>query len=220
MLRTVDMQRPDVVVIDFGISKAMSTADGGVCGTPGYIPPETWTAGKWYPKGDIFSLGVVMMQLVTDNVPDFDAKVINPATRKGVFMNGCLTLQDFTNCAATRQPSFHLLQRFSGLEDLCRGMLEKQLAARLPAPRALEHAWFTGAPPPSPLQPTLAPLLPLQGAATTLPMQRKPGPCRSSAGSTLPVQPQIAQSSLGADAADVLKARTIARIPHSVVQQQ
>eukprot|EP00971_Amphidinium_carterae_P053962 1062501-Amphidinium_carterae.1 len=40
----------------------------GVGGTPGYIPPETWSTGKWFPRGDNFSMGVTMVQL-TDRMP-------------------------------------------------------------------------------------------------------------------------------------------------------
>jgi serine/threonine protein kinase len=145
MLKTPDMNSPDVVLIDFGVSKALMTNDATPCGTPGYIPPETYRTGKWYPKGDVFSLGVVIVQLILENVPEFDAPVVFPATRKGIFLNGCSTLQEIANATFIREPALHLLQELSGLDSLVRGMLEKSVENRLRAPQALQHSWFSGA---------------------------------------------------------------------------
>lgn len=68
-----------MVLIDFGLSTAFTSNREGVCGTPGYIPPETWRrahsvdnpcaglksiwarTGVWYPRGDVFSLGIVCL---------------------------------------------------------------------------------------------------------------------------------------------------------------
>jgi len=145
MLKTPYLNNPDVVLIDFGVSKAMVTTDSFPCGTPGYIPPETFRTGKWYPKGDIFSLGVCIMQLLTDNVPEFDNPLVYPADRKGIFLNGCSTLQDAENVVSTREPAFYLLQQYLGLESLARAMLDKSPERRLRAPQALSHQWFSGA---------------------------------------------------------------------------
>lgn len=62
---------------DFGLSNITSGSSGvSLPGTPGYVPPEygqTWTATT---KGDIYSFGVVLFELITgkrpvcDNYPD------------------------------------------------------------------------------------------------------------------------------------------------------
>jgi serine/threonine protein kinase len=143
MLKTPYLNNPDVVLIDFGVSKALSTTETCPCGTPGYIPPETFKTGKWYPKGDIFSLGVCIVQILTDYVPDFENEA--PAERRGIFLNGCCTMDDACHAVCTREPSFHLLRQYVGLEGLARAMLEKTPKNRLRAPQALSHQFFSGA---------------------------------------------------------------------------
>merc|ERR1712087_1053751 len=54
------------VIIDFGLSQAFTTGTEDVCGTPGYIPPETWETGRWVPKGDIYSMSLVCFQVLSD----------------------------------------------------------------------------------------------------------------------------------------------------------
>lgn len=66
MLRDTAYDEPKVVIIDLGLSQAFSTDATGLCGTPGFIPPETWTDGLWIPKGDIYSMAVVCFQVLTD----------------------------------------------------------------------------------------------------------------------------------------------------------
>lgn len=66
-----DYKNPRPVLIDFGLSESFSQFAGKVCGTPGYIPPETWPVekGHWYPVGDVFSMGIIFFQLMTGHVP-------------------------------------------------------------------------------------------------------------------------------------------------------
>merc|ERR1719215_946436 len=67
---------PRVVLIDFGLSASFLGGSRGVCGTPGYIPPETWQTGIWHPRGDTFSMGVTFFQLMTGRVPSSDGSVV------------------------------------------------------------------------------------------------------------------------------------------------
>merc|ERR1712007_90133 len=63
-------QDPCPVIIDLGMARCwMDDEESGVCGTPGYIPPETYEGGRWFPRGDMFSMGVVVYQLLTDRIP-------------------------------------------------------------------------------------------------------------------------------------------------------
>merc|ERR1712217_587166 len=57
---------PRPVLVDTGIKKCFRSSGRVVPGTPGYIPPETWPAGVWYPRGDIYSLGVVFFQMLSE----------------------------------------------------------------------------------------------------------------------------------------------------------
>jgi serine/threonine protein kinase len=65
-----------VVLTDFGIAKivtgAQFTASGGMVGTPAYMAPEQGLGEAGDERSDIYSLGVIMFQLVTGRLP-YDA---------------------------------------------------------------------------------------------------------------------------------------------------
>jgi serine/threonine protein kinase len=67
-------QRGDVFLTDFGIAKlvagtAQFTATGAIVGTPAYMSPEQGLAGPVDHRSDIYSLGVVLYEMVTGRVP-------------------------------------------------------------------------------------------------------------------------------------------------------
>ena len=73
---------PDSVkVLDFGIAKVLAaqasastlTQAGFVCGTPGYMSPEQLRGGEVDGRTDLFSLGVVLYEMLTHKLP-FDAQ--------------------------------------------------------------------------------------------------------------------------------------------------
>jgi len=69
-----------VVLTDFGMSKILNaasdiTATGTVAGTPAYMAPEQWTDDKPDQRSDLYSLGIVLYQLVTGELPFTDETV-------------------------------------------------------------------------------------------------------------------------------------------------
>ncbi len=69
-----------VKVVDFGIAKILDpetgnakgtklTRDGFVCGTPEYVSPEQAQAKELDGRSDLYSLGVVMFQMLTGDIP-------------------------------------------------------------------------------------------------------------------------------------------------------
>ncbi|MGE5841906.1 MAG: CHASE2 domain-containing serine/threonine-protein kinase [Deltaproteobacteria bacterium] len=61
-----------VKVTDFGIAKAISssrTRTGVILGTPNYMSPEQIMGQKIDPRSDVFSLGVVLYQLLAGELP-------------------------------------------------------------------------------------------------------------------------------------------------------
>lgn len=142
MLRTENYADPQAVLIDFGVSKAMTAKDDGMAsGTPGYMPPETMQTGKWYPGGDIFSMGVVMMQLVIRRVPDEEQAM--RGIMIGIFLEGCRSIEDIKMAMLTRQPPFQLINpAWPALRQLIMRCLGKDMRSRPKAPAVLKDPWF------------------------------------------------------------------------------
>merc|ERR1719440_2057779 len=107
MLKTAEYHKPEVVIIDFGLLQTAASDVALVSGTPGYIPPEVWETGRWYPGGDMFSMGVVVMQMILKRVPPHH----NPPQKcevlpSGIFTEGASKLRDAALVAKKREPPF------------------------------------------------------------------------------------------------------------------
>ncbi len=65
-----------VVLTDFGIAKIVTgiqfTASGGMVGTPAYMAPEQGLGDAGDERSDLYSLGVILFQLITGKLP-YDA---------------------------------------------------------------------------------------------------------------------------------------------------
>ncbi len=66
-----------IVLTDFGIAKIVTgiqfTASGGMVGTPAYMAPEQGLGDQGDERSDIYSLGVILFQLCTGQLP-YDAE--------------------------------------------------------------------------------------------------------------------------------------------------
>eukprot|EP00928_Gymnodinium_smaydae_P080760 TRINITY_DN6439_c0_g1_i2.p1 TRINITY_DN6439_c0_g1~~TRINITY_DN6439_c0_g1_i2.p1 ORF type:complete len:518 (-),score=85.80 TRINITY_DN6439_c0_g1_i2:192-1745(-) len=153
MLKTANMQNPEVVVVDIGVATSLSDVDGAIAGTPGYQPPETVETKRWYAGGDVFSLGVVVFQVFTDKVPWASAPSLSRSpsrvseARRGLFLEGTRTLADIYHATMTREPPFNLMSQRCSDEfvDFTRHMLRKPLRGRPRPSRALHHPWLLAA---------------------------------------------------------------------------
>jgi len=140
MLRTPNYHQPNIALADFGIAQMVAADSGRVLyGTPGYIPPEVWSTRTWFPRSDIFSMGVVVMQMIMNITSDTCS-----GTPNGIFTEDTSTYRDVATATKTRQPPFHLMPpEFPGLVALARKLLEKSLRKRPMVPQLLGDPWFT-----------------------------------------------------------------------------
>jgi serine/threonine protein kinase len=63
-----------VKLTDFGISRLVTeasslTTENAIIGTPGYMSPEQFQSQKLHPRSDLFSIGVVLYEIVTGQRP-------------------------------------------------------------------------------------------------------------------------------------------------------
>jgi serine/threonine protein kinase len=131
MLKTANYHEPSVVLIDFGIAQKEGTKHSITYGTPGYIPPEVWQSHVWYTAGDLFSLGVTMLQMLIDRTPSIE----DPGC--GIFVGNAFGLKDIAVATHTQQPPIHLIPpRYHHLKSVISQVLSKD-ASKRPSAREL-----------------------------------------------------------------------------------
>lgn len=129
MIKNNDLRNPQLAIIDFGLAHVCA-GPGEAGGTPGYVPPETNARHIWYPKGDIFALGVAFFQLLADKTPN------EKLGKFGVFQEGFRTLDDVVRFTATRPLPLHLIEKeYPGVMSWLPNMCNKE---KKPRPRALQ----------------------------------------------------------------------------------
>lgn len=150
MLKHPDFRTPHIVLIDLGLATVMAQEGRGFpVGTPGYIPPETWSTNKWYPRGDIFSMAVTLLQLAIDRVPDPERHVCGIFQEVAMVPNAAAMMQMVAHATHTVVPPVHLVPaQMPGFRKLLALCLEKDRNVRPRAPQALADNWFSGNPTP------------------------------------------------------------------------
>jgi len=145
MLKTKDLWQPQVVIIDFGLALPVgSLPDEKKRGTMGYIPPETYETKQWHPQGDVFSMGVVMAQLLLYVVPVSPSR---GSVRCGAFTAGVHTSGDVRRTTSTRHlhplVAEMLPMDYTGLTNLFPKIVATDPKDRLSAQQVLEEPWFS-----------------------------------------------------------------------------
>jgi tRNA A-37 threonylcarbamoyl transferase component Bud32 len=131
---------PDFVkVLDFGIAKITDaktklTAAGLVCGTPEYMSPEQAKGADLDPRSDLYSVGVIVYQMVTGLLP-FDSD-----TPVGFLMKH---LTEPPMPPSQRQPEVEVSP---DLEAFIMRSLSKDPAARFPSAEEMREALLTCVP--------------------------------------------------------------------------
>ena len=91
MLESRRDETDSVKVLDFGIAKIQLpggegtqpalTQAGLVCGTPGYMSPEQWSAEELDARSDLYAVGVLLYEMLTGKLP-FEATTPMAMARK------------------------------------------------------------------------------------------------------------------------------------------
>lgn len=120
-----DWHRPQVIVIDFGLANKFSSKSG-VGGTPGYMPSEVWDWGLWTPRGDVFSIGVMLFTI---------------RSGKGPFnLDGRRSIEEIRELTKSHEP---VMDRGSpDLQRLVKAMLNKQFLRRPTVSQIMQDPWF------------------------------------------------------------------------------
>ncbi len=121
-------QKDFVKVLDFGIAKLQENTPGGagtfqtmagvVCGTPEYMSPEQARGEKLDGRSDLYSIGVVLYQMLTGTVPFEGDSPLGVVTQH--------------LSQAPTPPSAVYPHVAPSLERLCLSLLEKKREARPP----------------------------------------------------------------------------------------
>jgi serine/threonine protein kinase len=145
-----------VVLTDFGIARIISgptvTASGSMIGTPAYMSPEQGLGQSGDHRSDIYSLGIVLYQLVTGNTP-FNAdtpiaivlKHVNDPLPPPRSMNADLPegLERIIYKALAKSPE----ERYQNVEDMAAHLADLDSASAMPIPpssKAGGYALVTG----------------------------------------------------------------------------
>jgi len=120
-----DWQRPQIVVIDFGLANKFA-AHSRPGGTPGYMPPEVWEFGLWTPRGDVFSIGVLLCSMRTGVQP---------------FTQGCKSLEEIEDRTKNIVPEME--HGSSELKSLVYCMIDRNFRNRPMIETILKDPWFS-----------------------------------------------------------------------------
>lgn len=119
--------KPQLKIADFGFAKETQPQDmsSTICGSPLYMSPQLLNMTEYSPKADIWSLGVIMYEMVTGNKP--------------IEANNQFELMHNVRNHKIRIPAF-----LSGnCKSLLKGLLRKEEGKRLDINDVLTHPFFT-----------------------------------------------------------------------------
>jgi len=118
--------KPHLKIADFGFAKEIEPEDmsATICGSPLYMAPQLLRMDRYSPKADVWSLGVIMYEMITGNKPieaQSQFELLNNMQTQKITIPGFLS----GNC-----------------KDLLKGVLRKEESRRLNLEEILLHPFF------------------------------------------------------------------------------
>ncbi|GIE30840.1 hypothetical protein Ait01nite_038850 [Actinoplanes italicus] len=147
---------PDIRITDFGVAVLLGDAHHSVAGgTPGYTAPEIFQGGPPTPAADVWSLGVLLLELTTGRPTGEPSALPGPL---GPVARDCLAADPRRRPPARRVAAY--LQQFAGAAH---GVAPTALPPISVQPADVEPTTLAlGFPPPQLPQPTFPPPAPPQ----------------------------------------------------------
>lgn len=116
-------------IIDFGLASFLNTPSMSMrCGSPGYVAPEILKYAPYGTKVDIFSLGVILYNILC-GYPPFRGSNVKEIFKKNV--RCCITFN-----------TKHWLDKSNCVKEIILWMCSKNPDYRCSAIQALGHPWF------------------------------------------------------------------------------
>ena len=123
-------QRQVLKISDFGFAKQLNSQESmaeTMCGTPYYMAPEIMNNEKYTAKADLWSVGIIMFEMIYGKYPFRDVK--NPFELREVLLNLIVTIPDHPE---TTDQCKHLLK----------GLLQTNPKNRIKWGNFFDHPWF------------------------------------------------------------------------------
>jgi serine/threonine-protein kinase len=158
------------IVVDFGIARlvqeeseyARITRSGTVCGSPTYMSPEQCTSSKVDSHSDMYSLGIVIYETLTGEVPFLADELIkvmamhlSDTPQPLNFVNPDLHFPEQLEAVVAKALNKDPKNRYENMDDFAAALSEAARSAE-PPPRHFSSASMRGlvtAPPPPPPAP-------------------------------------------------------------------
>ncbi len=181
-------QHSNAFLSDFGIAKMLQasttlTGTGSIVGTPAYIAPEYWNGNPVSSQSDIYSLGIVVYQMLSGRIP-FQAETplrmmwLHESTPPPPIENLSLEMTRVIQKALAKKPE----DRYASATSFAQAFREASHDPAIPVitrptPEAIQSIDTTAAlstPPPlsfnqPTITPTMTPPVPLEGRPTPRP---------------------------------------------------
>jgi serine/threonine protein kinase len=137
-VENIMQEKHQIILIDFALSKKSDELHHYGCGTPGYIAPEVYTDQKTYTASDMYSLGIVLGQMLDAFLPGLSLHFLGSSlVRHPTTTFICKRIEQILmeRDVAWKEILYHAA-------DLVKSLLEYDHCSRMTAQKLLQHPFI------------------------------------------------------------------------------